>query len=146
MSPETDRPEPLELSRYCIPWTPFVKTLAESRVCLVTTAGIYAKGDTPFVASGDNSFRVIPGDARASDLAFADEHYPHECIDADLNCVFPLDRLHELAAEGFIAGASRFHYSMGFSQQLAAIRAKTIPLLARELDKVRPDVVLLTGG
>ncbi len=146
MTPESERPPPLDLSRYCIPYTPFEKTLAECRIGLVSTAGVYLRGDTPLVASGDNSFRVIPGDARAADLTYADEHYPHDCVDADLNCVFPVDRLRELAAEGFIAGPAESHFSMGFTQQLAAIRSTTVPLLARAVDRVRPDAVVLTGG
>ncbi len=141
-----EKPAPLELSRYCVPFTPFEKPLGSSRVCLVSTAGVYARGDAPLVASGDNTFRVIPGGATSKDLAYADEHYPHDCVDADLNCVFPLDRLHELAAEKVIAGVAESHFSMGFTQQLAAIRSTTVPLLARAVDKVRPDAVVLTGG
>jgi D-proline reductase (dithiol) PrdB len=143
---DPEKPAPLELSRYCIPYTPFAKTLAASRIALVSTAGIYRRGDTPLVASGDNSFRVIPGDATTADLTYSDEHYPHDCADADLNCTFPIDRLHDLAAEGFIAGTTESHFSMGFTQQLAAIRSTTVPLLARAVDRVRPDAVLLTAG
>lgn len=146
MTADADRPAPLEISRYCIPYTPFARTLAECRVALVSTAGIYRRGDAPLVASGDNSYRVIPGDARAAELAYADEHYPHDCVDADLNCVFPVDRLHELAAEGFIAGTAASHFSMGFTQELARIRTTTVPDLARAVDRVRPDAVVLTGG
>ena len=31
-----------------VPWTPLCKPLAESRVALVTTAGVHHKGDVPF--------------------------------------------------------------------------------------------------
>lgn len=143
----TAEPEkPIELSRYCVPFTPFDKTLSESKIALVSTAGVFLKGDAVFIAAGDNSFRVIPGDAKAADLAYSDEHYPHACVDADMNCVFPVDRIHELAAEGFIAGAAESHFSMGFTQELAKIRATTIPQIARAVDRVRPDAVILTGG
>lgn len=137
---------PLELSRYAIPYTPFTKPLSSSRVCLVTTASVYHPADPPFVAEGDNSFRSIPSETPASELRYSDEHYPHDCVDVDLNCVFPTDRLRELAAEGVIGGVAAKHFSMGFTQQLAAIRRTTIPDLARAVDKVRPDAVVLTGG
>jgi D-proline reductase (dithiol) PrdB len=137
---------PLELSRYCVPYTPFTKALATARLCLVTTAGVYHPNDPPFNAAGDNSFRVIPGDAAACDLRYSDEHYPHDCVDADLNCVFPIDRVKELASEGVIGGTTASHFSMGYTQQLAEIRKTTLPALARAIDKVRPDAVILTGG
>ena len=138
--------KPLELSRYCIPFTPFVRKLEEASVCLVTTAAVRQKDDTPFQLEGDNTFRVISGEAMAADLAYDDSHYDHACIDQDLNCVFPIDRLNELAREGRIGGIAEKHFSLGFSQALRELREKTIPGLVHEVDKVRPDVVLLTGG
>jgi D-proline reductase (dithiol) PrdB len=35
---------------------------------------------------------------------------------------------------------------MGFSQALREMRETTIPAVVREVDRTRPDVVLLTGG
>lgn len=138
--------KPLELSRYCVPYVPFKKKLEESTVCLVTTAAVRHKDDKPFVVEGDATFRVIEGNPAVSDLRYDDAHYDHACVDKDLNCVFPLDRLKELAKEGKIAGVAEKHFSLGFSQALRDLRESTIPALAREVDKVRPDIVLLTGG
>ncbi len=141
-----DEPRPLELSRYCIPYTPFSGRLEEALVCLVTTAGVRLRSDRPFEVEGDTSYRVIEGDFTAKDLAYDDAHYDHACVDADLNCVFPIDRLRELTQEGKIGGTTGRHYSLGFSQALREMRERTIPELARLVDKTRPDVVLLTGG
>lgn len=138
--------KPLELSRYCIPFTPFRKKLEEASICLVTTAAVRHKDDKPFNVDGDTSFRVIPSDATAANLAYDDAHYDHACVDNDLNCVFPIDRLTELARERRIAGLAEKHFSLGFSQALRELRETTIPALVREVDKVRPDAVLLTGG
>jgi D-proline reductase (dithiol) PrdB len=137
---------PLELSRYCIPFTPFSKKLEESRICLVSTAAVRAKDQPPFQLEGDTSFRILEGSSRTTNLTYDDAHYDHECVDKDLNCVFPIDRLAELAEEGKIAGPAEKHFSMGFSQALRDLRENTIPLVAREVDRVRPDAVLLTGG
>jgi hypothetical protein len=79
-------------------------------------------------------------------LAYDDDHYDHTCVDQDLNCVFPIDRLRDLANEGRIGGCAPKHFSMGFSQALRELRQTTIPSLVREVDKLRPDAVLLTGG
>ena len=39
--------KPLELSRYCVPFTPFKKRLEDALVCLVSTAGVRKKDDRP---------------------------------------------------------------------------------------------------
>ena len=136
----------LELSRYCVPFTPFRRKLEEALVCLVSTAGVRAKSDTPFNVEGDNSFRRIDASLSAAELAVDDSHYDHGCIDKDVNCVFPLDRLRSLAREGRIAGLTDEHFAMGFSQALRELRETTIPQLARAVAAARPDAVLLTGG
>jgi len=136
----------LELSRYCVPFTPFKRKLEESLVCLVSTAGVRAKSDAAFNVEGDNSFRRIDASLSASELAVDDSHYEHGCIDKDVNCVFPIDRLRALARERRIAGLTDEHFSMGFSQALRELRETTIPQLARAVSAARPDAVLLTGG
>jgi hypothetical protein len=136
----------LELSRYCVPFTPFKRKLEESLICLVSTAGVRAKSDAPFNLEGDNSFRRIDGSLSATDLAVDDSHYDHGCIDKDVNCVFPIDRLRSLAREARIAGITEEHFSMGFSQALRELRETTVPQLARAVSAARPDAVLLTGG
>jgi hypothetical protein len=138
--------KPLELSRYCIPFTPFKKRLEDATICLVTTAAVRAKSDTPFQVEGDSSFRTIDGAIDSAELTYDDAHYDHGCIDQDINCVFPLERLHSLARDRRIGSVAERHFSLGFSQALRDLRESTIPKLAREVDRVRPDAVLLTGG
>ena len=141
-----DAPKPLELSRYCVPFTPFRGPLEQATVCLVSTASVRLRTDPPFRTDGDTSWRAIPGAAAAADLAYDDVHYDHACVDRDLNCVFPIDRLRELAAEGRIGGLAERHFTLGYSQALRELRETTIPALAREVDRERPGAVLLTGG
>lgn len=138
--------KPLELSRYCVPFTPFKGKLEDATVCLVSTASVRGKDDTPFVTDGDTSWRVVSGDAEAKDLRYDDTHYDHACVDQDLNCVFPIDRLRELHLEKRILGLTSRHFSLGFSQALREMREKTVPALVREIDRERPGAVLLTGG
>ncbi len=139
-------PRPLELSRYCVPFTPFRGKLEDLSVCLVSTAAVRPKDAKPFDTEGDTSWRVISGEADAKDLAYDDSHYDHACVDRDMNCVFPIDRLRELAAERRIGGLTARHFSLGYSQALRELREKTIPALVREVDRERPGAVLLTGG
>ncbi len=144
--PPAGDPKPLELSRYCVPFTPFRGQLEETTVCLVSTAAVRHKDDAPFQVEGDASWRVISGEAEAKDLRYDDTHYDHACVDRDLNCVFPIDRLRELARERRVGGLTERHFSLGFSQALREMREKTIPALVREIDRERPGAVLLTGG
>jgi len=138
--------KPLELSRYCVPFTPFAGRLEDASICIVSTAGIRTRADKPFDTEGDTTWRVIPAEAEAKDLRYDDSHYDHGCVDRDMNCVFPIDRVRELAAEGRVGGLTARHFSLGYSQALRELRATTIPALVREIDRERPGVVLLTGG
>jgi D-proline reductase (dithiol) PrdB len=137
--------KPLEMSRYCIPFTPFTRAMDQATIALVSTAGVRMRTDTPFQLEGDNTFRVITAGSTA-ELTYDDTHYDHGCVDQDLNCVFPLDRLRELAAEKVIGAVAEKHFSLGYSQALRELRETTLPALVREVERVRPDAVLLTGG
>ena len=141
-----EAPRPLELSRYCVPFTPFRGRVEEATLCVVSTAGVRERRDRPFDTEGDSTNRVIPGEASGADLTFDDTHYDHACADRDINCIFPIDRLRELAVEKRIGGLTERHFSLGFSMALRDLREKTVPQLVREVDRARPDLVLLTGG
>lgn len=139
-------PKPVELSRYCVPFTPFQAKLEDAAICIVSTAAVRQKDDRPFDTEGDATWRVITSEVDAKDLRYDDTHYDHACVDRDLNCVFPIDRLRELAAERRIGGLTARHFSLGFSPALRDLRERTIPALVREVDRERPGAVLLTGG
>ena len=133
-----------ELSRHCIPWTPFKGDLADATVCIVSSAGVRKKSDPPFNTDGDSTFRIIDGDGAG--LTYDDSHYDHACADQDINCIFPIDRLRELAAEGIIKRPTAKHFSFGFSMKLRELRDDTFPKLLKEVEAASPDVVILTGG
>jgi hypothetical protein len=79
----------------------------EATVALLTSGGVHLSGHEPFDMhnpEGDASVRTVPGDADLDDLVITHDYYDHSATDHDLNCVFPLDRLRELAAAGVIGG------------------------------------------
>lgn len=93
------------------PWTPG-PNLAKSRVAIITTAGLHRRGDRPFEPKmGD--YRVIPGDCTSGDLVMShvSSNFDRTGFQEDLNVVFPIDRLRELAAAGSIGSVGDFHYS-----------------------------------
>lgn len=130
-----------------VPWTPLAKPLSQCRVALVSSAGVHSKDDQPFDADnplGDCTFREIPSSAAPGDLAIAHSHYDHRYADEDLNCVFPLWRLGELATFGTIGELAAVNYSfMGFIPEPLALVADTAPRVARDLRQAGVDAVFL---
>ncbi len=135
-----------EISRYCIPYTPFTGKLETSRICLVSTAGVHLKTQPPFVLAGDTSVRMIPAEARTGMLSISHEHYDYSDALKDINCVFPIEILRELAAEGRIGSTTAEHLCMGFSQAMREIREKTSVEIAAVVRRLKADVTLLTAG
>ena len=83
------------------PLTPVRKPLRECRVALVSSAGVYLPGQPAFRTDAkDVSFREIPADADVAALLVG--HPSTAATVTDLNTVFPLDRLRELARAGMI--------------------------------------------
>ncbi|HYK88634.1 MAG TPA: glycine/sarcosine/betaine reductase selenoprotein B family protein [Acidobacteriota bacterium] len=150
---------PVEGFHFTLP----VKDLFASRVCMISLAGVYRKGQKPFNISpgvvppplrvmrfrdrGDWSFREIPVSADAAELAIAHAHYDHTEADEDINCVFPLARLVELEVEGFIGEAAPTHYSfMGYVPEVKPILDATARDIIPRLRKQGVDVVVVSGG
>ena len=136
---------PILISRSCIPYTPFRRTLEDSRVALVTTAGVYVNGMEPFT-DNDLSFRKIPADVDSQELRVVAGHYDPSSAETDINSVFPIDRLRDLLSNGFVGKISDFHVSMGLTTQLRKLKEEVSWDLADEVARTRPDVVILTGG
>ena len=137
----------MPMSRRCIPYTPRRRELRESVFALVTTAGVHLRAQDPFDLTGDNTWRVIPGDVQPADLMITHGHYDHRHADQDINCVFPIERLRELATNGTIAGLAERHFGfMGYTQRLRDLYERAAPELARLVDRSHADAVLLTAG
>ena len=137
----------MAMSRRCIPYTPHRRALAETVFALVTTAGVHLRDQQAFAAGGDNTWRVIPGDVPSSRLMVTHEHYNHHHADLDINCVFPIDRLRELAVGGLIGGVGATHLGfMGYTQQLRDLYERAAPEMAKVILRSNADAVLLTAG
>ncbi len=134
------------------PWTPVIKELSDSRLALITTAGVHLKSQEPFDmvnTDGDATFRVILNDLPVSDYAITHDYYDHSDADKDVNIVFPIDRLRELVEGSFIGSLAARHY--GFMGHIDGalvdeLVTKTAPAVARMLAQDMVDCVLLTPG
>ncbi len=137
----------LQMSRKCVPYTPVAAKLAELTVALVSSTGVYLQGQPPFTDNGDETFRVLPGDLDPTQLRFKHGHYDTSEAQKDPDCVFPLRRLRELAAEGFIKAVSNKHIGCkGFSTDLKKQYEVMAPGIANEIERSQADAVVLTGG
>jgi D-proline reductase (dithiol) PrdB len=106
---------------------------------------VYVDGTEPFT-DNDLSFRKIPSDIDSGDLRVVDGHYDPASAEADINCVFPIDRLRSLHSEGLVRKISDAHFSMGLTTQLRKLKEEASWTLAEDIARTRPDAVILTGG
>ncbi|WP_246938714.1 glycine/sarcosine/betaine reductase selenoprotein B family protein [Bacillus pinisoli] len=129
------------------PWTPFTKKITESKVTLISTAGVYVKGETPFTdhyGLGDPSYREIPLETPLSQLDHFHEHYDHTNAYKDINCIFPIERLKELVDQKFIKSLTPNHYSfMGYVPIPHPLTTRTTPDLVKKLVMQGTDLAIL---
>ena len=73
--------------------------------------------------------------------------YDNADANRDINCMFPMDRLNELAAEGFIGSVGVNHYGfMGGGGNQEVFTESTGPEIAKRLVEEGVDAVVLTAG
>ena len=128
-----------------IPWTT-PKPLHESRVAIVTTAGLRVESNADWNA-GDQGFTQIPHDSKNLTLAHYSPNFDRVGWILDKNVVFPIDRLNELAEEGIIGSVANTHISFMGAQPdhtLETIRLDSGPAAAKLLKDDEVDLVLLT--
>jgi D-proline reductase (dithiol) PrdB len=88
------------------------KPLNEQRVALISSAGLHLRDDRRF-AGGESGYREIPNDSAADNILMShvSVNFDRTAFQQDLNAIFPLERMAELAAEGFIGAVAGTHYS-----------------------------------
>ena len=84
-------------------WTPVTKELKDMTIALATAAGVHHKEDKRFNLAGDFTWRKITDQMKSSELMVSHGGYDNGDVNKDINCMFPIDRIHELAKEGFPA-------------------------------------------
>jgi len=128
-------------------WTPVTKPLNEMVVALATAAGVHLKSDKKFNLAGDTSFRVVPGDTPSDQLMVSHGGYDNADVNKDINCMFPIDRMRELAEEGVIKALAPVNFGfMGGGGDVKVFTEETGPQIAKQLKEEGVDAVLLTAG
>lgn len=129
------------------PWAELRKPLRECRVTALTSGGISHCAAAPWDPVARNDFRLdaVDSDLPSDQFQIHDAYYDHRDADRDLNCVFPIDRLRELAAEGAIGEVAPRLYSgfMGRIYKRTELLEKHAPAFAEELASQEVDLALL---
>jgi D-proline reductase (dithiol) PrdB len=126
------------------PWTPVTKPLRDCRLMLIASGGIYLAGQVAFHYKDDSSYRAIPKDAPASALRAT--HFAYDLANArrDLRCVFPLETLRGLAAEGFFGELASHAYTfMGGIYSTRRVNTELAPALVARAQEEKADLALL---
>ena len=120
------------------------KPLSEAKVAIVTSASLHHEDDDDFAPS-DTGYRVLEKDRRDIVVGHWSPNFDASGVSADLNVVFPIDRLQELENQGVIGSVSNVHIAVAGNQfDLSGIRLDGGPATAALLNKHEVDVVLLT--
>ena len=121
------------------------KPLKQRRVALITSAGLHRADDQPFTDKTAAEYRVIPGSVKADQLVMShlSSNFDRTGFQQDINVVFPIDRLHELAAEHVIGSVADYHYAFNGSTPSPQVEPRARQL-AGLLKKDGVDAILLT--
>jgi len=132
-----------------VPWTPVQKPLSESRLGMVSSAGLSVPGQEPFntkAKGGDPTFREIPVGIEVDVLVenHRSQSWDHRGVEQDKNLAFPLDRVRELVEAGRIDSLSDRHLSvMGSITAPGRFMRDYIPQAAEILAQEEVDIALL---
>jgi D-proline reductase (dithiol) PrdB len=120
------------------------KPLRESRVIIVTSAGIRLKSEPPFRPTNDMSFRRIAQTTPSSLLVPSHPTPVRRPAEQDLNVVFPRDRMAELATEGVIGSVAPFDLSfLGTIKKLTSLVSELAVEMVRAAREAEADAALL---
>lgn len=126
-------------------FTPLSKPLSESRLGMVSSAGVYALGQVAYYYKDDTSIRRIPRTTSVRDLRFSHitENYLVEARQ-DPCTVFPIEALATLQAAGRIGElADNYLSCMGGIYSQKRVVNELIPNLEQAVADERLDVLLL---
>lgn len=124
------------------PWTPLPKPIKDCRLALLSSGGLYLP-DQPSFHDNDASYRRIPRDADVDTLRVYHHAYRDDDVDRDPNCVFPLDRLRELAAAGVIGELADFALTFLTLYSERREVGERAPRIVAELQEMAVEAALL---
>ena len=136
-----------------IPWTPMARSLSQTTIALVTSAGISLKTDPPFDMErekkeaiwGDRSYRAMPRGTTEEDIEIKHLHINTNYIKQDINVILPLARMAEFEQEKIIGHLAPTGYSFyGFQWQNTDFLKEAIEPISKRMKSEGVEAVLMT--
>jgi hypothetical protein len=135
-------------------WAPFANRLSESRIALLSSAGLYLKAsqdaydldrERAHPEWGDPTWRAIPASTEPGELGVAHLHINDEDLIADPEIALPMRGLEQLVDDGVIGGTVAQHVTvMGYQDRhLVDWRETTATEVASYLREEGADGVVL---
>lgn len=114
-------------------------------MAIVSSAALIRRGEKPF-PFGSAECRFVPASVPASEILMSHVsiNFDRAGFQRDLNVVYPIDRLRELAAEGVIGGVAETHFTIMGSTGPVGMTT-TADQIAGQLRQERIDSVLLSS-
>ena len=129
------------------PFTPARRALPMLNLALISSAGAYIDGTTPFdtsSANGDLTFREIPIEVEALDLRFAGRGYDPAAVQKDVDAQVPVQRLIEFEQNGIIGQLNPVFWSFsGFIPEAAMLVEELVPKLVQRVKRYEVQAALL---
>jgi D-proline reductase (dithiol) PrdB len=127
-----------------VPWAPLHKPVADCTLMMLASAGVHCRTDPPFQSPNDLTFRLIDSGADATTLTPSHPAPIRRPGLADVNVVFPLERLRELQAEGVFGALTPHHVSiLGAIKQFRELHYEMAPAIAAHSRAEGADLLLL---
>jgi len=129
------------------PFSPAHRALPMLNLALISSAGAYIEGTSPFdtsASAGDLTFREIPSQIEAEDLRFAARGYDPTAVMADINSLLPLARLFEFEGNGIIGQLNPVFWSLaGFIPDAARLVEEMVPKILERIKRYEVQAALL---
>jgi len=158
----TQTPAPFRPDFPDSPFAPMRKPLREATVALFSSGAIYLDDQDPYYPAELTyeqamrdvrkaterfpSLRIIPAETPEERLRVGHVAYDIRAAQKDINVIFPLTRLRELAQEGVIGALAERSYSYHGLTNIPRLMQESAPQWAQMLKDDGVDAVFLTAG
>ena len=143
------------------PRAALTKPLSESRIMLITSAGLakeddapHGPGETPVEQAmawrdyfeSHPTYRTIPRDYPRDKIKIQHPSYDQTAVRRDLNVLFPLDRFEELERQGVIGELAPINLSYMGLTSYRRVEVELVPKLVAEIKSQEIDAAFLVPG
>lgn len=126
-------------------WSPLKKSLKNSKIGVLCTAGTYVKGQVAYFYKDDTSIRSIPKATQIEQIRFS--HLTEQYLPSarrDPNCVLPINPLKTLEKEGVVGEIAENLFScMGAIYSQRRVREELAPKILERFYAQNIDLAFL---